>query len=332
MTRSIPSLLVAALAIPTVAASAQTRSRVDTFDELQRNVWYVPTVDRQAHLYVTSMGQGPAVIVLHGGPGNDFNYLVPALRPLRDRYRFILFDQRGSLLSPVKAEHVPDVTFDKLVEDIEAVRTAIGEERVVLLAHSFGTMVAQGYYRRYPERVAALVLTASAPPHADSTRPLSVYGGEVGTRMSALRRRPEVGAALRSAGIPDSARAGPLPAPLRAARRRILDLAAANLVHVDRWTEMIGGGVYYNAQIDESVGNSLAATFDTRPVVARHPVPITVVQGDQDFLDPRGTEWEPLAKQAGHVYLEVLPQAGHYAWIDAPERFVAAVERGLGRR
>lgn len=332
--RAAAALLVAVAlaAAPAATARAQApRPAADVFDELQRNVWYVPTADRRASLYVTAMGEGPPVVVLHGGPGNDFHYLVPALRPLRDRYRFVLFDQRGSLLSPVRPEHQAAVTFDQLVDDIEAVRTALGEERLVLLAHSFGTMVAQGYYRRYPDRVAGLVLVASAPPHADSTRPLGVYGGQVAARMKELRARPGVAAALAAAGVPADAAPAALSATQRAARRRIADLAAVNLARLERWPEMIGGGVYYNGAIDGAVGNSLAATFDTRPTIAAHGAPVTVVQGDQDFLDPAAAEWRGLARAGGPVRVEVLRDAGHYAWIDDPAGFAAAVERALAR-
>ena len=103
-----------------VTASADERSPADVFDRLQQNVWYLPTKTKDVRLYVTELGSGPPVIFLHGGPGNDFNYFIDAARPHIDRYRFIFFDQRGSLLSPVGAAQTKSVTLAVLVDDLEA--------------------------------------------------------------------------------------------------------------------------------------------------------------------------------------------------------------------
>jgi pimeloyl-ACP methyl ester carboxylesterase len=57
------------------------------------------------------------VIVLHGGWGAEHSYLLPAVRPLADTYRFVLYDQRGELQTPL----VPPakITYQSLVEDME---------------------------------------------------------------------------------------------------------------------------------------------------------------------------------------------------------------------
>jgi proline iminopeptidase len=48
--------------------------------------------------------------------------------------------------------------------DIEAIRQAVGAERVHLLGHSFGGLVAMEYAVRYPDRARSLILFGSAPP------------------------------------------------------------------------------------------------------------------------------------------------------------------------
>ncbi len=333
MTRSTRSSLLGAAAAVLFAAPpahAQRPALADSFDEVQRNVMYVPTTDRAANLYVTTLGHGPDVIVLHGGPGNDFNYLVPAVRPLRDRYRFVLFDQRGSLLSPVSPDSMQQVTYAKIVEDIEALRVLLGQERVVLLAHSFGTILAQAYLRAHPERVAGLVLVASGPPVADSTRPLGAYVGELHGRMKRLRERAEVARALRDAGVDTAAAPGALSLAQRAARRRI-GLASVNLANMARWREMIGGGVYYSSAVDDAVGNSMETTWDSRPAIARAGAPVTVINGDADYIDPSASEWKGVLVESDLVRISVLGGAGHYSWIDAPAEFERALRGALGR-
>src|SRR5262245_8774243 len=46
-------------------------------------------------LYARAIGQGPPVIVLHGGPDFDHGYLLPDLDRLADTFRLIYYDQRG---------------------------------------------------------------------------------------------------------------------------------------------------------------------------------------------------------------------------------------------
>lgn len=48
-----------------------------------------------SELYYRSIGAGPPVILLHGGPGLSHYYLRPGMDPLADRFALIYYDQRG---------------------------------------------------------------------------------------------------------------------------------------------------------------------------------------------------------------------------------------------
>ena len=111
------------------------------------NQWYMNTTDadgaKLTH-YIAEYGveskPGNTVIVLHGGWGAEHSYLVPAIKPLADEYRFVLYDQRGSLRSP--AVPPAKITYDALVEDLDQLRQRLGLEKVTLKAHSMGNMLA----------------------------------------------------------------------------------------------------------------------------------------------------------------------------------------------
>ncbi|MFN9879219.1 MAG: alpha/beta fold hydrolase, partial [Planctomycetota bacterium] len=74
-------------------------------------------------------------------------------------------DQRGSLRSP--ATPPAKITYDALVEDLDQLRQRLGLEKVTLMAHSMGNMLAWGYLRAHPDRVAGLILVAPAVPGHD---------------------------------------------------------------------------------------------------------------------------------------------------------------------
>ena len=109
-------------------------------------------------LYVEQCGapQGLPVVVLHGGPGGGCS---PAMRRYFDptAYRIILFDQRGCGRSRPHASVEANTTWH-LVDDIEAIRSALGVERWIVFGGSWGATLALVYAQSHPERVLHLVL------------------------------------------------------------------------------------------------------------------------------------------------------------------------------
>jgi len=101
--------------------------------------------------------------MVHGGPGQG---CVPGMRQMfdPDRYRAVLFDQRGSGRSkPHASDPATDLrhnTTDYLVADMERLREQLGIDRWLLHGGSWGTTLALVYAERYPDRVSEIVLSA----------------------------------------------------------------------------------------------------------------------------------------------------------------------------
>jgi proline iminopeptidase len=319
----IKTMFFAAALCSTICV-AQSEEK-DIFSALQQNVWYMRTEDPAIKLYVTEIGHGSPVVFLHGGPGNDFNYIIDALRPQLSEHRFILFDQRGSVLSPVPPDKIKSLSLDTLVEDLERLRLALGEEKLTLFGHSFGTVLAEAYFIKYPQHVQEMVLAASAPPSIELADVLAAAR----PRMKQLRERPLVDTILEEehlAGAPDK-----LTDRQRSMRWRIKNLAAMDIVHLDRWRQVEGGGVYYDEKVDGAIGASLPARIDILPILRTHPVSVTIIDGDQDYLDPSGQGWKQATALLPVIKVKALPSAGHYSWVDAPEEFAKALREGLSR-
>lgn len=150
---------------------------------------------------VVPPGRGSAngtVIALAGGPGQAAAPLAPMLAsllgPVARTRRVVAFDQRGTgrsgrlrcpSLSRARTLRENDAavaacarrigpkrigyTTSATVDDIEAVRVALGADRVALYGVSYGTKVAVAYAARYPQRVSRMVLDSVVPP--DGTDP-----------------------------------------------------------------------------------------------------------------------------------------------------------------
>lgn len=109
----------------------------------------------------------PVVVFLHGGPGyNSYSFAVLEGARLEPSLRMVYLDQRGSGRSERPANR--DYAMSTLVGDVEALRRTLGVERLALIGHSFGGVLALEYAARYPERVSHLVL-ASTPEDVPAT-------------------------------------------------------------------------------------------------------------------------------------------------------------------
>lgn len=98
----------------------------------------------------------PLLIGLHGGPGDDMEGVRP-LFGLSDEYHVVLYDQRNSGLSQRTDE---DVTLQDMYDDLTFIvnRYSAKDEKVILVGHSWGAMLASGWTVRNPNRVDRLIL------------------------------------------------------------------------------------------------------------------------------------------------------------------------------
>lgn len=115
-------------------------------------------VDPPHELYVEECGDpdGIPVLFVHGGPGGGCDsrsrcFFDP------ERYRIILFDQRGCGRSTPHAELGNNHT-QALIDDIEAVRETLGVEQWVLFGGSWGSTLSLLYAQQHPQRVLGLIL------------------------------------------------------------------------------------------------------------------------------------------------------------------------------
>ncbi len=109
--------------------------------------------------------ENTAVIVLHGGPGNDYRYLL-SLKKLANRYYMVFYDQRGSGLSP----RVPagEITMEQMIEDLDGIISHYSRgKKVNLIGHSWGGMLAAAYIGKYPEKINKAVLAEPGFLNAD---------------------------------------------------------------------------------------------------------------------------------------------------------------------
>ena len=144
------ALLAGSTAAMPPPASAGTHTAAASHDQIASN--------DGTTLYVQAFGRGTPVVLLAGGPGLNPVYMQPVWEDLARRHRVIVLHQRGtgkSILPVVDAAHR---SVDAYVDDLEALRKHLGLQKLVLVGHSWGGMLAMLYLSRQPAHVEKLVL------------------------------------------------------------------------------------------------------------------------------------------------------------------------------
>jgi proline iminopeptidase len=269
---------------------------------------------------VSGNPKGKPAVVCHGGPGGG---TTPSMRRYfnPEKYRIVLFDQRGCGKSTPNAELRENTTWD-LVADMEKLRRRLDIERWQVFGGSWGSTLALAYAETHPERVTELVLRGI----------FTLRRAEIGWFY-------QEGASWMFADawekylepIPERER-GDLVAAYY--RRLTGDDPAARLAAAKAWSAWEGGAVSLvpsQERIDSFSADSFALAFariechyfmnggffeNDDQLIAnadriRH-IPAVIVQGRYDVCTPMKTAWD-LHKAWPEAEFVIVSDAGHAA-------------------
>lgn len=247
------------------------------------------------------MCRRPTVVLVHGGPGGyDHSYFKPHFSQLADRVQLVYVDLRDHGRS---ARHDPaQWSFEVCADDLRAFCDSLGIDRPIVLGHSMGGFVAMLYGARHPGHAGALVLQ-STMARFDLERLVDGFRRVAGDEVADLARRDYSGDDVTDAEWARVFAAfGPaVPSPDELARR----LGNPDL------------GV---------PGMRVFRELDVVADLARITCPTLVCVGQVDPVTPEAASREIAgALAAGVGRLEVIDGAGHFPWLDQPDRYWSVV-------
>jgi proline iminopeptidase len=268
-----------------------------------------------APLYVRETGHGPPVIVVHGGPDFDHEYLLPELDALGRSLRLVYYDQRGRGRSFAPADR-GDVTIESEVADLDSIRAWTGADSVAILGHSWGTVLALEYALRHPDRVSRLILMNSAPVSSSDAGRLreSLRRGKTPAQ---LRRFEEIAAS-------EDFRAGALNADAAyyrihfAPAFRRSDLLENLVTRLRR--SFTPAGIVRAREIEDRLYDQTwrDPSYDLLTQLSQLRIPALIVHGEQDFAPIEGAQH--IADALPMSRLVVLEECGHFAYIERTDR------------
>jgi proline iminopeptidase len=327
-------------------------------------------VTRTVALKHFDAGTGTDVLVVHGGPG------VPPVQPWSatsltgDRIHWIFYQQRGCGASTRPFDHAPignmyaqmkavegALGIGQQVADIERIRRLLGQEKLILLGHSFGALTAVLYAAEFPDHVRALVLVSPADlvvmpgrspdlyQSIDLRLPATMKGEFADYRRRIFDFRAQFGQDERSlaalyggfmkyylAAVGSAAPAGAAPAAAPAGTARARGQSdPAPAAGAPAWPQGIGPTSQL-ALRDGALGGwvvlaqylSLGRRHDWSDAARRVRVPVLVIHGERDLLSEAGSR--EVAGYFPGARFVVIPGAGHFAFDEQPRAFAEAVE------
>lgn len=275
----------------------------------------------------------PALLVVHGGPGFAMSAFAEELAPLEADFTVVQWDQRGA--GRTYGRHgadTPDLTIDRLAQDGIELATylqgRLDNRKVILLGHSFGTLVGIEMVRQAPERFSAYVGVAQ----------FASFQKTVQAQLTHLRRAAEASGdralseQLDAIGTPEPAtiqdffainRAlfAHLPADDTAFFARIQARAPEVMTPEELADWNAGREFSGDVLMPQAVHTDL---FVSAP---RLEVPLLVIQGSDDIYSPTAEVIAYFERvDAPHKELTLIEGAGHFPFVTHLEEFLEAMK------
>jgi proline iminopeptidase len=269
-------------------------------------------------LFYEVVGRGDPIIVVHGGPGLDHSYLRPGLDVLASSHALVYYDQRGTGRSDFPLDSA-SINLAKFVSDIDDLRQVLGYERVTVLGHSFGGLIALAYAKAHPDHVTALILM-------DTAEPGERWRAEASRRARAARTLKDSADLARLLASPGYAAhdAGTLSAIYRISfRSTFLDPSRIDALNLELAPKTARDG----QEVARLLGGDMAH-LDWWPDLPSLAVPTLVIQGKADPMPLAMAQ--ALAAAIPQAKLTVL-DSGHFPEIEDPTGLVAAVSNFLAQ-
>ncbi len=267
-----------------------------------------------ADLFFSIKGKGENLLTLHGGPGLNHAYFLPHLNNLEKSFNVIYFDQRACGQSEIPS---PDsISMQFLVNDIEAIRKDLKIEKLNILAHSWGAVLATQYILHYPDRINKLIFTNPVMLSREYDSEAAKLLNQRATKEDSAAR-----AEIIAGGKLDSKKYEKLfLLSFNPSAYNKSNVAKINLSLPSNFIE--ANNTLFKALMKDTSLN--ANLYDS---LKSFHFPVLIIHGQADIIPISSIE--RLKKEIPQAELEIFTQSGHFPFIEETSRYNSLVQRFL---
>jgi pimeloyl-ACP methyl ester carboxylesterase len=284
--------------------------------------------------FVTIRGDdrsNPVLLHVHGGPGFSFSAFAAEFAPYEADFTVVQWDQRGAGCTFGRAGRAAaDLTMDRIASDgielAEYLRGRLGGAKIIVLGHSFGSIVGIDMVRRAPEQFALFVGTAQFASFAHALESQLAHLRGLAAGDPGLMSQIEALAALDSqslekfGGVNRMLQGGRLPT-IDVAWLQRLGMRAAEVMAPNELTDWQAGRQLSGSRLIAQIAGA------DLPATARlFEVPFVVIQGSDDLITPTDAAkayFDEVAAPAKE--LVIIDGAGHFPHLTHVPQFLSAL-------
>ncbi|MDT0608135.1 alpha/beta fold hydrolase [Croceitalea rosinachiae] len=323
----IPFISIMASCIEKPEKKWQEPSAENQNETLGMQSWFLSTGDWETdpQIYVREFGNGTdTIVLLHGGWGAEHSGMIDIIRSLENEYKFFAHEQRGSLRSPF-----PDslITYDNHIMDVELLRKELGLDKLTILGHSMGSVLASAYAQKFPEHIQKLVLVSPAflkNPFPDEDIELLQNSQKAYENFSSNEKLDKE---LKHQNL---LRVQPKLSSKEETIKNRINFANIMLYDIGKWNKLNNGKALYK----DNVYGLTERTYPEKgwnfiSEFKEQSYPISVIIGDHDRFDMGNHIFRKWTSEVPRAEFTSIKRAGHLLWIDQPKNLTKTLRQTL---
>jgi len=269
--------------------------------------------------FIRKMGKGEPMLVLHGGPGLFHDYLIPHFKKLAANYQVIFYDQRGCGKTDFPAD-TSTISMDNYIEDVEGIRKYLKLDKVILVGHSFGAILAVNYAKKYSSNISKLILVSPGPATSE-------YFDQSFNNMQSKRKDEDTKALIETMMSEEFSKRDPV-----AFKKTVLLGDKVNLIDQEKIEDLYAPMNFdtNNSQKMLLVNSIMEKTFfdyDLTEGIDAISTPTLVVIGDLDNVPFASAQL--IVESIKGARLEVIKKSCHYPFYETPKKFNKVIDNFL---
>lgn len=263
-------------------------------------------------LYTEIKGAGETILVLHGGPGLNQSYLHPHFNELSKRFRLVFIDMRGHGKSALPSPDSLRLQF--FADDIEMLRKYLKQDKLNIIAHSWGAVVAIKYATLYPDKIKRLSLLHPAALSSSYQNQSALIQKERITPQDSLERAN----ILQSASFKNQESEAFKDLYMLSFKKAFYNPSKISLLNLTLSDNHAEAGKALGAALSKDLSD-----YDFYPALNRLNFPVLIIHGMLDALPIQAVE--ELSAKLPQAELKTFRYCGHFLFIEQPKTFTDTI-------
>ncbi len=271
---------------------------------------------KNGKLYYHEYGQGEAIILLAGGPGNNCSQLEDVATKLSKNNHVILLEQRGTGRSIPKPFDSTTINLSTAVEDINLLLNKLELKQAIICGHSWGACLAMYFASFFPEKIKALILLNPGPLFMGEDL-LSTFNYNASTRfgIDELKMLESLVVKFENKTV--------TPEEMQLVERIQRQIYLSDKTQLDSLIGKIN--VPTNEQTQSLIFSAVfKSKVDFRNSLEKLNKPVYMVCGRQDFMSYASYELKIAYPEFELFWIQ---NSGHFPMYEQPEKFYSLMDK-----